>query len=67
MLPTGRWMASSSTDQTVRIWDTHDAKLRCVLEAHENWVWSVDVSPVGNYLASGDSGGTVKIWTYSES
>lgn len=67
MLPTGRWIASSSCDQTVRIWDTNNARLRCVLDAHNNWVWTVDVSPAGNYLASGDSDGVVTIWSYDES
>lgn len=66
MLSGGRWITSSSTDKTVRIWNTHNARLRCVLDAHKNQVWSVDGSPVGNYLASGDLDGTVRIWNYSE-
>jgi WD40 repeat protein len=66
MMPAGRQMASSSSDQTVRIWDTHNARLQCVLDAHKNWVWSVDVSPVGNHLASGDCDGMVRIWSYHE-
>jgi len=62
--PDGRWAVSGSDNKNVRIWDTTNAAMQCILK-HDQPVWAVDVSPVGCYIASGGSGGTVEIWRYS--
>jgi WD40 repeat protein len=62
--PDGRWVASSSSDRTVRIWDTRNAATQCTLD-HDDQIWTVDFSPAGCHLASGGEDGTLRIWKYS--
>jgi len=62
--PDGRWAVSGSWDNSVRIWDTTNAAMQCILN-HDQPVLTVDVSPVGCYIASGGRSGTVGIWRYS--
>jgi WD40 repeat protein len=62
--PDGRWLVSGSLDKSVRIWDTRNATMQCVL-ATDELAQTVDISPASGYLASGGDGGTVRIWSYS--
>jgi len=64
--PDGRWVASSSEEQGVRIWATLNDATQCSLKHDEiSMVLNADFSPAGRFLASGDSSGEVKIWRYS--
>ena len=59
--PDGRWIASASAgSDSLRIWDARDAAVQCILD--NDWVLTVDFSPVGGYLASGGYDGTVRLW-----
>jgi len=60
--PNGQYIASGSSDETVRIWDVETGKLVKILESHKNWIRSVAWSPNGQYIASGSSDETVRIW-----
>jgi WD40 repeat protein len=60
--PDGRWLASASYDQTVRIWDLITGKVRHNLQGHRGPVNAIAFSPDGKRLASGSSDATIKIW-----
>ena len=59
--PDGRTFASSSSDETVRLWDLPRRKLKATLEGHVDRVVSVAFSPDGKTLASGGRRG-ILLW-----
>src|SRR6266542_1781426 len=60
--PDGRWLASGSSDSTVKLWDASSGKLTRSLEGNQSLVNSVAFSPDGRWLASGSHDNTVKLW-----
>jgi WD40 repeat protein len=59
----GKYIASCSADETVRIWDAKTGNPVDVLLGHKGRVLSVDFSPDGTHVVSGGVDGTVRIWT----
>jgi hypothetical protein len=57
-----RWLASGSSDRTIKVWDAATGQLRQNLKGHDGPVTSVAFSPGGRWLASGSADGTVRLW-----
>jgi WD40 repeat protein len=60
--PDGTWLATASSDQTVRIWDFATGQQRATLTGHSGGVTAVAIAPDGTWLATASSDQTVRIW-----
>jgi len=63
--PDGKTLASSSADQTIRVWDVAGRTCLDVLHGHRFGVWRVALLPDGKTLVSGCKDGTVCVWDTS--
>ena len=60
--PDGKWIASVSTDGSLKIWDAWTLKEIDSLSGHEKPVWTLDISSNGRLIATGSFDNTLKIW-----
>ncbi len=60
--PEGQTLASSSSDQTIKLWNVSTGECYQTLQGHTSWVRSVSFSPDGQTLVSGSGDHTVKLW-----
>ena len=61
--PDGKYIASGSRDQTVRVWNVATGEDHYIYRGHNKCVLSLAWSPgQGAYIASGDTGGIVQVW-----
>lgn len=60
--PDGKQLATGSSDNTTKIWDTKSGDILMTLKGHAEFVNSIAFSPDGKQLAIGSSDNTAKIW-----
>jgi WD40 repeat protein len=60
--PDGRWVAGSSRDGIVRLWDSQTLVRVGTFRGHSGYVTSAAFSPDGRTLATASNDGTVKLW-----
>ena len=61
--PDGKHLASTSYDQTARIWDPATGTLEKTLEGHTEGMWDVAWSPDGKRLATASFDKTARLWS----
>jgi WD40 repeat protein len=58
--PDGKWIATSGTDRTVRLWQRDGTLVRTLL--HDVAVWNVVFSPDSQRIAASELNGVVRLW-----
>lgn len=63
--PDSQILASSSGDQTIKLWQLSTRKELRSIEGHNYWVRTLSITPDGQILASGSDDNTIKLWQLS--
>ncbi|KAF9339658.1 hypothetical protein BGZ91_005176 [Linnemannia elongata] len=65
--PDERWIASSSLDRTVKLWDSRSGLLVSSFVSHTALVSCVRFSPNGSHIASASKDKTLRLWEVNSS
>mmetsp|Transcript_15906 Transcript_15906/g.33371 ORF Transcript_15906/g.33371 Transcript_15906/m.33371 type:complete len:322 (+) Transcript_15906:358-1323(+) len=60
--PDCRHLVTTSSDKTVRLWDTSTWQLTQTLSQHSKWVWDAVFSADSSYLVTASSDRTARLW-----
>lgn len=58
----GRWLATTSGDGTLRVWDRSRGGLPVELHGHDRPTWTPVFSPDARHLATASNDGTARVW-----
>ncbi|CAG7877247.1 unnamed protein product [Brassica rapa] len=61
--PANKYLATASSDKTVKIWNVDGFKLEKVLTGHQRWVWDCVFSVDGEFLVTASSDMTARLWS----
>jgi len=62
--PSGKILASGSSDRTIRFWDVAGRQEISAHKVHDDFVTAIAFSPDGTIIVSGDYSGRVKVWEF---
>jgi G protein beta subunit-like protein len=57
-----KYIATSSADKTIKLWNTNSWESELVLAKHQRWVWDIVFSADSCYLLSASSDQSAKLW-----
>jgi WD40 repeat protein len=60
--PDGQWVATESSDDNVRLWETSTGQLRRLWVGHRNTIYDLSFSPDGRTLVTGSRDQTAIVW-----
>lgn len=64
--PNGKYLASTSADKTVQVWDAHTGTTLYTYPGHTDTVYSAAWSPTSQRIASASYDRTVQVWDASD-
>lgn len=64
--PDLKYLATTSADHTVKLWNTKKFTLAKVLVGHQRWVWDAVFSADSAYLVTGSSDQVARLWDVNQ-
>ena len=59
----GKYLASGSNDNSIKIWNLNDKREKFTLTGHTSYIYAVAITQDGQFIVSGSDDSTIKIWS----